>query len=66
MIEIRNDCYGCATDGYPCMGSLCPMRNAKHYVCDECGADVDEGELYYFDDEQLCIDCIKERLEVVE
>lgn len=66
MIEIRNDCCGCATESYPCMGSLCPMRSTKHYICDCCGDDVGEGELYQFDGEQLCIDCIRERLEVVE
>lgn len=66
MIEVTNDCVGCATDAYQCIGSACPLRNVTHYICDECGADVDEGSLYYFDGEQLCIDCIVERLEVVE
>lgn len=56
MITIENDCVDC---GLPCLGSGCPYRNVSHYYCDSCG---NEAELYKYDDEQLCIDCIKERL----
>lgn len=56
MIKIENDCAYC---GLPCMGESCPNRNSPHYYCDECG---DETEIYDFDGEQLCIECIKGRL----
>lgn len=41
----------------------CPNRNVPRYYCDKCGS---EATLYYFDDEELCLDCIEERLETVE
>lgn len=66
MVVIENDCCDCATDNYPCLGSLCSLRNAPHYYCDECGEEVDSGELYWFDDEQLCEHCIIGRLEIVK
>ena len=62
MVRIENDCVGCATENYPCVGSLCPLRNAKHYYCDQC---KEEATIYHFEDEQLCIECIEKRLERV-
>ena len=62
MIEYENECVGCPPE-MGCMGSSCPNRNVPHYYCDECG---DETSLYYYDDKELCIDCIKEKLEKVE
>ena len=41
-----------------CVG--CP-----HFYCDECGDEVDDGDLYYFDGAQLCLECIVEKLERV-
>lgn len=61
MIEYENRCVGCS-DGLRCQGSICPNRNVKVYVCDACDEDA---TLYEFEGEQLCIDCIKERLERV-
>lgn len=60
MIVAENDCVDC---GLPCLGDSCPYRNVPHYYCDECG---EEEQLYEFDGEQLCIDCIIERLKKVE
>lgn len=59
MIRYENDCVDC---GLPCMGDSCPYRNVKHYYCDHCG---DEEELYWFEDEQLCANCILKRLKLV-
>lgn len=56
MVEYVDECVGC-TNG--CIGSACRYRNVPHWYCDECG---EEKELYEFDDEELCIDCIKSRL----
>jgi hypothetical protein len=36
MTKIENECCGCATESYPCLGSACPNRNVKHYYCDKC------------------------------
>lgn len=64
MVETRNECCGCATSTYPCMGNSCPLRNMKVYICDDCKNEVDE--LYEFETEELCIDCIKTRLKIIE
>ena len=57
MIKYENECCGCATESYPCLGSACPNRNVKHLYCDKCGEDVEE--LYKVDGEELCEDCLK-------
>lgn len=60
MKRTENDCVDC---GLPCLGSSCPYRNVVHFYCDKCGQETD---LYHFEDEELCIDCIVESLEKVE
>lgn len=59
MKRIENGCVDC---GLPCLGNSCPHRNEVAYYCDECG---EETDLYYFEDEELCIDCIESRLKKV-
>lgn len=59
MVEYENECLGCDNG---CIGYACPNRKAPHYYCDECG---EEETLYKYDGEELCIECIKMRLEVV-
>ena len=56
MIKYENDCCGCATESYPCMGSACPYRTVKHLCCDRCGSDCEE--LYKYDGEELCEECL--------
>ena len=63
MIEYSSECVGCP-DGVPCMGDSCPMNNVPHFICDECGRE--DCELYQYDDEQLCKDCLAEKFEKVE
>ncbi len=62
MIQIENECVGCPPD-IGCIGNSCPYLNVPRFYCDECGY---EEKLYWFDDEQLCMDCIEKRLERVE
>lgn len=59
MKKIQNDCVDC---GLPCLGNSCPYRSVTHYYCDKCGSETD---LYYFGNQELCIDCIIESLERV-
>lgn len=66
MVKLENDCCGCAVPAYPCVGDSCPNRQVPHYYCDECGWEADGSDsIYYFDGQELCIECIKEKLEVV-
>lgn len=66
MVTFTNECCDCAVPGYPCRGSSCPNRHYPHLICDCCGDEVDEGELFDFGGEELCIDCIKKQLPEVK
>ena len=63
MIKYENECCGCATESYPCLGSACPNRNVKHLYCDKCKDDVEL--LYNYDGEGLCEDCLKNSFEKI-
>lgn len=63
MKKTENECVGCTSMGLPCMGHGCPNLAVTRFYCDECG---DEEELYYYDEQELCIECIKKKLTKVE
>lgn len=65
MVDYTNECCSCATPGYPCIGSSCSMLHVPHFICDGCGEEVKQGELFWYEGNQLCIECIKEELEEV-
>lgn len=59
MVEYLDECCGCATESYPCMGSACSMRNVPHYFCDKCKDEFQSEELYVMDDgQELCQECL--------
>lgn len=60
MIKYENECVGCSTGSYPCRPDHCKYSKVPHFYCDECGEEFDY--LYEYEFEQLCIDCIKQRL----
>jgi hypothetical protein len=62
MKTIEDECVGCPPE-IGCLGSSCPYKDVAHYYCDNCG---EETQLYYYDDKELCIDCIEKTLEKVE
>lgn len=61
MVKIENDCVGCPPE-MGCMGGSCLNCNVKHYYCDNCGC---EDKIYYFNGQELCLDCIEQELEEV-
>lgn len=61
MISVESDCVDC---GLPCIYEACPHYKAIRYICDCCDNEVDD--LFLFDDQELCIDCITHKLERVE
>ena len=65
VIQYTNECMSCAVPGFPCVGDACEYRHYPHFICDKCGEEVDHGELFYYDGEELCGECILESLEVV-
>ena len=58
MVRLENHCCNCATPGYPCRGSLCPLVNVEVHYCDKCGDELDD--IYEVEDEELCEYCLKE------
>lgn len=63
MVKYEDECCGCATENYPCVGSACPNRHVKHLYCDECNDDVEE--LYDFEGVQLCKECLLKKFEKI-
>lgn len=61
MIMIENECVDC---GLPCMRESCPYYKVVRFYCDCCHDEVED--LYWFDGEELCIDCVAKRLEKIE
>lgn len=55
MIRIENDCVGCPQG---CIN--CGRKSVLHWYCDRCEAEVDDGELWKYDGEELCMECLKE------
>ena len=59
MKRIENHCCNCAVPGYPCRGSSCPRRSVEVHYCEECGAELDEGEIIEVDGEEYCAECFE-------
>ena len=60
MKKTENECVDC---GLPCKYDLCPYYRVTRHYCDKC---ENEDVLYEWDDAELCIDCIKEELKLIE
>lgn len=63
MIRYESQCCDCATESYPCLGNECLRRNVPIMICDKCGEEVED--LYEYGHEQLCKDCVLERMDKV-
>lgn len=63
MYYERDECCGCATESYPCLGRGCPNRNIPTWVCDECGDEYDEP-LEEINGKDYCPICAKKFDEV--
>lgn len=59
MIEYEDFCVGCPKE-MGCLGSACPNKNVPVLTCDICGKETDE--LYEFDAEHYCMDCLQDQL----
>ena len=58
MTRIENHCCDCATPGYPCRGSACPLTRVEVHYCDKCGDELDD--VYDVGGEELCEECLKD------
>ena len=60
MMYESNECCGCATEGYPCLGPRCSMRHVPRYVCDWCGEDdLSEDEIEDINGDDVCRECAR-------
>lgn len=66
MREVTDECVGCTSMGLHCIGSSCPNRNVVHYYCDRCGDEFDSNQLYQYEGEEVCGNCILEDFERIE
>ena len=57
MVRYENQCCGCATESYPCLGGACPNVRVPVHYCDQCDCELDD--VYEVDGEELCEDCLK-------
>lgn len=60
-LVYEDECVGCPKE-IGCFGMACPNKRVPHHYCDECDS---EEQLYHYDGEELCIDCIEKRLDRV-
>lgn len=64
--RIEDECCGCATESYPCIGSACPNRQVARYYCDKCEEEFEPEALYVNEDgEELCTECFLSNYETV-
>ena len=68
MIKFEDECCGCASESYPCLGSSCKNRNVPHFYCDECGEECNTDDLYVYSeyDKLLCKFCLVDKFKTVE
>lgn len=59
MKRIENECCDC---GLSCIYESCKYYKVVRYYCDSCEK---EEELYYYENKELCADCILNSLEKV-
>lgn len=59
MRRVENHCCDCAVPGHPC-DPYCSLRHVEVWYCDECHDDIC-GDVYEFDGEDLCEECLKEK-----
>lgn len=59
---VENECVCC---GLPCLGSTCPKRAVPHYYCDCCNDEFAPSELYDYEGEMLCSECLLGKYETI-
>ena len=57
MLKFEKECVGCPPEK-GCLGDRCPNRNVARCYCDECENEFDPIELYDFDGDMMCQDCL--------
>ncbi len=56
MISYEDECVCCPTE-MGCLGSSCPYRNTKHFICDWCDEEYEPSDLRYYENQYICKEC---------
>ena len=64
--HYENECIRCTTMGLPCLGEICGKKHVLYYFCDECKEYKEPSELYKYERQELCSDCLLAKFETVE
>lgn len=65
MRTVEDECVGCPKE-MGCLGSSCPNRNVIRYYCDYCEEEYFPEELYKYNGDEICRDCLCEQFETCE
>lgn len=65
MRTVTDECFGCTSMGLRCLGSSCTNRNVVRYYCDRCKEEFEPSELYRYDGEEICAECLLKDFEKV-
>ena len=63
LIVVESECVDCPKE-LGCIYEACPYYKVTRYYCDCCHDEVDD--LYIWDNEELCADCVLKQFEKVE
>lgn len=63
LIVIESGCVGCPTE-MGCLYEACPYYKITRFYCDKCHEETED--LYKWNNEEWCADCIINDLERVE
>lgn len=66
MREVTDECLGCTSIGLPCVGEGCLLKRTTHYYCDRCEEEFEPKELYQYEGEEVCIECLLKDFERIE
>lgn len=61
-VRYENECVGCPKE-MGCLGVACRYMNVPYYSCDQCG---DEGDIYEYEGQHYCADCLLSLFEKVQ
>ena len=64
MIKVVDECVRACPERM--CDSSCPNLNVKRYYCDCCGEEFEPDELYDYDGEMLCKDCLVGKFTTIE
>ena len=58
MRKYTNECCACASPGYPCLGSDCPLLNVLHIYCNKCREEITDDDFFTYENLDLHEECV--------